>query len=83
MELRIFLNSIERQKLFNKIVNNAFYDDYDIDIYITPNRSLDAKSFMAVCGLDTTGAIFVYINTHDRKVLDRFELDMQSFKKER
>lgn len=81
LELRIFLDSINRLKSFHTIVNKPFYDDYDIDIYVTPNRIFDAKSFLATCGLDVSDCVYVYINTHDRQALDRFELDMKQFKK--
>lgn len=80
LELRIFLDSINRLKRFDRVVNQPFYENYDIDIYITPNRSFDAKSFLAICGLDTTNCVYVYINTYDRQVLDRFESDMKEFK---
>ena len=81
MELRVFLNTLEKQAKFNKIVNNPFYDGYDIDVYVTPNRLIDAKSLMGLYNIDTTDWVYVYINTHKKAVLDKFDLDMKEFKK--
>lgn len=83
MELRLFLNTIDKQKQFNKIVNGIFYENYDIDLYVqNPEHPVDAKSLMALWGFDTSHCVYVYINNHNPNVLERFETDMAQFMKE-
>ena len=83
MEVRLFLNTLERQKKFNKIINGIFYQNYDIDLYVQdPNKSVDAKSMMAMWGFDLNHCVYAYINSHKPNVVQRFEDDMKEFFKE-
>ena len=84
MELRLFLNTIDKQNKFSLIVNNIFYQNYDIDLYAdNPNRSVDAKSIMAMYGFDLSKCVYVYINTKEQQVLNKFISDLNELTKEK